>query len=90
MIVQEYKSSNPSLAIQSLCRAFGLARSSFYSGVKSIRRNDKLDKIVWDSIVDIWEIFPGFGYRKLAKKLGYTRAEIESRKQHEISMSKIQ
>ena len=75
-LVQEYKGSNPSLAIQSLCSAFGLARSSFYFGVKSIRLNNKSDKIVWDQIVKIWEIFPGFGYRKLSKKLGYSGNKI--------------
>ena len=68
-LVKEYKQSNPSLAIHSLCRSFGLARSSFYAGVKAIRSNNKLDRIVWDQIVAIWETFPGIGYRKLAPKL---------------------
>jgi len=69
-LVKEYKQANPSLAIQSLCCAFGLAKSSFYAGVKAIRRKKKLDKVIWSQIVKIWERLPGIGYRKLAPKLG--------------------
>ena len=69
LLVTEYKQSNPSLSIHCLCRSFNLARSSFYAGVKSIRRNNKLDRIVWDQILKIWERFPGIGYRKLVVKL---------------------
>ena len=76
MLVKEYKQSNPSLTIHSLCRSFGLAKSSFYAGVKSIRRNNKLDKIIWDKIVKIWETFPGIGYRKLGPILGYSGKKI--------------
>ena len=69
LLVTEYKQGNPSLSIHSLCHSFGLARSSFYAGVKSIKRNNKLDKIVWNQILKLWEKLPGIGYRKLATKL---------------------
>ena len=69
LLVQEYKQLNPSFAIQALCLSFELARSSFYAGVKAVRRNNRLDKIVWDKIVEIWETFPGMGYRKLGPRL---------------------
>ena len=76
MLVQEYKQENPSLAIQTLCSALGLARSSFYAGVKAIRKNNRLDKVVWDQIVKIWDSFPGLGYRKLADRLGINGKKI--------------
>lgn len=52
-----------------VCSALELARSSFYAGAKSRKRNDGLDKDVWERIVDMWEKFPGIGYRKLSEYL---------------------
>lgn len=69
MIIKEYKQENSTLPTHSLCAAFGLARSSFYAGVKSLKKNFELDKIVWNKMVEIWKKFPGLGYRKLATKL---------------------
>ena len=51
MMVKEYKQENSTLPTQTLCAAFGLARSSFYAGVKSLKKNFELDKIVWNKMV---------------------------------------
>lgn len=46
-----------------------LARSSFYAAQKAKTKNDRLDKDVWDAIVNQWKMFPGIGYRKLSEYL---------------------
>ena len=69
LLVTEYKQCNPSLSIRGLCQTFGLVRSSFYAGIKSMKRNNKLDK-------KIWEKFPGIGYRKLAPRLNCSGKKI--------------
>ncbi len=72
----EYKQCNPSLSIRRLCKTFGHVRSSFYAGIKAKRRNDRLDKVVWDQILKIWDEFPGIGYRKLSPKLNCSGKKI--------------
>lgn len=57
---------NKTIPILWLCSAFGLVRSSYYAGLKSMAISDRLDKDVWQNIAKIWEKFPGIGYRKLS------------------------
>lgn len=68
MIIQ-FQTENKTIPILWLCSAFGLVRSSYYAGLKSIAVNDRLDLDVWQNIAKIWEKFPGIGYRKLSDLL---------------------
>lgn len=52
-----------------VCLTLSLARSSFYAAKKAKRINDSLDKQVWQRILNVWDKFPGWGYRKIAPKL---------------------
>lgn len=46
-----------------------MARSSYYAAGKSKEVNDKLDHEIWVRITEVWNTFPGLGYRKLAQYL---------------------
>lgn len=67
-----------------MCSAFHLARSSFYEMGKRVRAdgssgNDKQklsDEKIWKKIEDWWNIFPGIGYRKLAKYIGVNKKRV--------------
>lgn len=52
-----------------------LARSSFYAAKKATIKEDRFDSWVWDQISQLWQTFPGIGYRKLSRylKLGERR-----------------
>lgn len=76
-MVQGLREENETIPLSWLCRALGLARSSYYAGIKAKARMDGLDQKVWEKITNIWEMLPGIGYRKLAKILGYNKKKIQ-------------
>lgn len=67
-----------------MCSAFHLARSTFYEVGKRIRteglggrdERDLNDEKIWKKIEDWWNIFPGIGYRKLARYIGVNKKRI--------------
>ena len=70
MLAQSYLTDNRTLTIRSVCSTLELARSSFYAARKAKKKNDRLDYRLWKQIKMVWKDFPGWGYRKLAVKLG--------------------
>ena len=75
-MISTYIKENQSIPVSWFCSAFGLARSSYYAGLKSIAIHEKLDRQIWQKICDIWETFPGFGHRKLAHKLNMNTKKV--------------
>jgi transposase InsO family protein len=70
---------NGSLPVRILCETFDLARSSYYAGLRALKRaQDKgfHDRALWVRIGEIWEMFPGLGCKKLARYMGVGKDRI--------------
>lgn len=65
------------MTIKLVCQALNLRRSSFYATQKAKRKNDSLDKEIWEKITKVWEVFPGVGYRKLMAYLTFGKRTIQ-------------
>lgn len=61
-----------------ICHALELASSSFYSAKKAKDKNDRLDKEIWNKIVDLWKTLPGSGYRNISRYLDLGERKIRS------------
>lgn len=58
-------SSNNNRSIQRQCELLGLQRSTFYYDPKE----SELDTICMNEIMDIWKLYPFYGYRRIAVEL---------------------